>query len=533
MANYIEMTVRGAIATLCNRGWSNSRIARELGIHRETVARYKRLGPEPAEEITGEESKPSIPPAGNDAAKPSIVPPGNDGSKCTIPPAGKPGRRSQCEAYGEPIDLALEKGLSAQRIFQDLVCDYGFEGSYDCVKRYLRKKKAANPSRIWRMETLPAEEAQVDFGTGAWIKGSDGRKRRSWIFRIVLSCSRKGYAEAVFRQDTETFIRCIENAFRHFGGVTHTLSIDNLRAAVSKADWYEPEINPKLESFCRHYGTVVLPCRVRKPEHKGKVESSVKYVKQNALKGHEFATLAEENRHLLRWEQTVADCRIHGTTRQQIRKRFVEIEKPALLPLPMNLFPCYQEGRRNVHRDSHVEVDRAYYEVPTEYIGQEVWVRWDSRLVRVFNQRFEQLVVLAHQEPGTFTKPLGVRGRPAGGAGRSKAYWLKRCARMGEHCGVWALEVIAERGSTGIRSLQGLVHMVGQHSCHLLDQACERALSHGAYRLKDLRRLIEQPSTQQPLSFMTNHPLIRDMAEYTEFLDTLYPDYENIEEAVQ
>ena len=295
MANVIGMEQRSAILGLWRRKWSHRRIARTLGLNRRTVARY-------VEQFEQEAAGADLP-----EPKCTILPPGNEGSKCTIPPAGdgsskpaivptgKSGRQSQCAAYGEPIALGLDKGLSAQRIFQDLVCDYGFEGSYDCVKRYVRKKKESSPKRIWRMETLPGEEAQVDFGTGAWVKGSDGRKRRSWVFRIVLACSRKGYAEAVFRQDTETFIRCIENAFRYFGGVTHTLSIDNLRAAVSKADWYEPEINPKLESFCRHYGTVVLPCRVRKPEHKGKVESSVKYVKQNALKGHEFATLAEEN----------------------------------------------------------------------------------------------------------------------------------------------------------------------------------------------------------------------------------------------
>jgi len=517
MANYIEMTVRGTIATLCDRGWSNSRIARELGKHRETVARYRRLGPEPAMEATGEESEPSI------------VPPGKEGSKPSIVPAGKSGRQSQCKAYGEPIDQALEKGLSAQRIFQDLVCDYGFEGSYDCVKRYVRKEKAASPGRIWRMETLPGEEAQVDFGTGAWIKGTEGRKRRSWIFRIVLSCSRKGYAEAVFRQDAETFIRCIENAFRHFGGVTQTLSIDNLRAAVSRADWYEPEINPKLESFCRHYGTVVLPCRVRKPEHKGKVESSVKYVKNNALKGREFATLAEENKHLSWWEETVADGRIHGTTRQQIRKRFLEIEKPALLPLPMSLFPCFQEGQRKVHRDSYVEVDGSYYEVPSEYIGRQVWVRWDARTVRVFNRELEQVRSFAKQPRGQFSHNLGARGRRTTTMERDMAWWIRRCARLGSHCGLWAIEVTAEKEAAGIRVLQGLVGLRKKHTSRELDQACEQALAQSAYHLRNIKTLLDRPQKQESFTFMDKHPLIREMGEYTAFLDMLYPNEEAME----
>jgi hypothetical protein len=174
----------------------------------------------------------------------------------------------------------------------------------------------------------------------------------------------------VLRQTTEGFIRALENAFRYFGGVVKTLIIDNLRAAVKQPDWYEPELNPKMREFDRHYGTVILPTRPRSPEHKGKVESSVGYVKNNGLKGRVFDSLAAENVYLLNWESQVADLRIHGTTRQQVLSRFQQ-EKPSLLPLPSSLFPCFQEGKRRVHRDSFVEVEKAYYEVQ-EIVAKEL-----------------------------------------------------------------------------------------------------------------------------------------------------------------
>jgi len=518
MANVIGMEQRSAILGLWRRKWSHRRIARTLGLNRRTIARY-------IEQFEREAARAERP-----DSKCTILPPGKEGSKCTIVPPGKSGRQSLCGAYSEQIDLALEKGLTAQRIWQDLVYDCGFDGSYDSVKRYVRRKKGAHPQRIWRMETLPGEEAQVDFGTGAWIQGTDGRKRRSWIFRIVLSCSRKAYSEAVFRQDTETFIRCLENAFRYFGGVTHTLSIDNLRAAVRKADWYEPELNPKLESFCRHYGIVILPCRVRKPEHKGKVESSVKYVKNNALKGRTFTTLAEENQHLGWWEKTVADCRIHGTTRQQIRKRFIEIEKDALLPLPISLFPCFQEGQRKVHRDSYVEVDGSYYEVPSEYIGRQVWVRWDARTVRVYNRDIEHIRSFAKRPRGQFSHSLGARGRRTTTMEHDMAWWIKRCAGMGSNCGLWAIEVMAEKDARGIRVLQGLVGLRKKHSTRQLDRACELALGQSAYRLADIKSLLSHPQQQESFTFMDKHPLIRDMGEYTAFLDMLQQD-EPLQEA--
>lgn len=519
MANRIQVSVKNAIITLYSQGWPKLRIARELGVDVKTVRSHVRELEDSVRTVTAGISN-------------SLeVPAGKGGSKSPQVPTGKTDSRSQCAVYDGQVKLGLEQGLSAQRIWQDLVYEQGFEGAYDSVKRYVRKEKAKTPRRIWRMETLPGEEAQVDFGTGAWLRGPEGRKRRSWIFRIVLSCSRKAYSEAVLRQDTETFIRCVENAFRRFGGVTQTLCIDNLRAAVSKADWYEPQLNPKIESFCKHYGTVILPCRAGKPEHKGKVENSVKYVKNNALRGREFDSLAGENKHLLWWEETVADCRIHGTIRQQIRKRFIEVEKPALLSLPPSLFPCFQEGQRSVHRDGYIEVASAYYEVPPEYIGRQVWARWDNRTVRVFNRDFEQIALLPRQQAGQFSSTLGARGRRCTNVQRDMTWYLQRSAKLGPNCGLWAVEVMAAKDQRGIRVVQGLLALRKRYAQRQIDKACELALSHGAFHLRDIKRLLERPQAQKSFEFMDEHPLIRDMQEYSQFLEMLYPENQPIQEA--
>ena len=126
-------------------------------------------------------------------------------------------------------------------------------------------------------------------------------------------------------------------------------------------------LNPKIQEFCRHYGTVVLPTRPYTPRHKGKIERGVGYAQSNALKGRTFTSLSEQNRFLAEWESTVADTRIHGTTRKQVGKVFAELEKPALLPLPPGRFPCFQEAQRIVNRDGHVEVAKAYYSAPPEF----------------------------------------------------------------------------------------------------------------------------------------------------------------------
>ena len=208
------------------------------------------------------------------------------------------------------------------------------------------------------------------------------------------------YSEAVTRQTTDDFIRCIENALYHFGGAPRHLVLDNLRTAVKKADWFEPELNPIVRSFAAHYGTVFLPARPYRPTYKGKVESGVGYVQDSALKGRTFDSLEGQNQFLLDWEHTVADTRVHGTIRHQVGKLFLEVERPVLLPLPVDRFPSFHESRRVVHRDGHIEVDKAYYSVAPEYLARSVWVRWDARIVRVFNHKMEQIAGYPKQQTG-------------------------------------------------------------------------------------------------------------------------------------
>jgi transposase len=508
MANQIKMAVSEAIIRLLERGWSQRRVARELGVNRETVSRYVRLAAESA-------SKPATVPAGTDGPNPATLPTGTEGAgeaKPAILPAGK---YSTCRPHHAAILAGVEAGLTAQRLFQDLRTDHGFDGGYDAVKRYVRRLAAKHPHAVARMECAPGEEAQVDFGLGAPVL-VDGHKRRSWVFRIVLSHSRKGYSEAVFRQTTESFIRCLENAFRYFGGVPKTLVIDNLRAAVAQADWYEPELIPKVAEFCRHHSTVILPTRPRRPEHKGKVERGVGYVKGSALKGRVFASLAEENAHLLWWETHVADQRIHGTTRQHVGRRF-EQERPALLPLTPMPFPCFEEGPRTVHRDAHVEVKHAYYPVPEEYIGRQVWARYDGKMVRLYNLRMDLLATYTRQPPGTFAPVApGVATRRSA---QTAEELCRRAEQVGPACGEWAQRVRIERGVEAIRVLLGFLKLSRRVGKPMLEAVCTQATANNAWRLRDLRRYLEGRPAPQQLNFMEQHPLIRDLGEYGALVD--------------
>jgi len=436
---------------------------------------------------------------------------------------------SKCEPFRAIIVAKLDQGLTAKRIHQDLAQEHGFEAKYHSVRRFVGRLQRTRPLPFRRMECEPGEEAQIDFGTGAPVIMPDakastpvakGRRKRTHVFRIVLSHSRKGYSESVFRQTTEEFIRCIENAFQHFGGVPKTLVIDNLKAAVTKADWFDPDLNPKIQAFCEHYGTVILPTKPRTPRHKGKIERGVDYVQENGLKGHQFASLADQNRHLLDWETSVADTRIHGTTRKQVGKVFTEVERPALLPLPVTRFPSFHEAERTVHRDGHVEVDRAYYSVPPEHVAREVWVRWDSRIVRIFNAQMEQIAVHVKHEPGRFsTQSPHIASEKISGVERGAAWLLDKASLIGFETQRWAEAMINQRGIQGVRVLQGLLSLTHKHPCDLIDKACQIAQTHGEYRLRTIRQLIKREEPQQEqFEFIQEHPIIRSLSDYEDLV---------------
>jgi len=251
MANQLKMADVYAILALRARRWSCRRIGEELGIHRDTVRRYVRLTAEAAvgsgdppgggeaggassNASTGsaDQNQPNPPPGskGQDPPNPPLgadllarLPDGWLGQNRPNPPPGSSGPASRCEPLREVIEAGLEQGLSGQRIWQDLRTEHEFGGSYDRVKRFVRRLRRDHSLPFRRMECEPAAEAQVDFGTGAPVVTPDGKRRRTHVFRIVLSHSRRAYSEAVFRQTTDDFIRCQPlNVTRNSSGSTLT-----------------------------------------------------------------------------------------------------------------------------------------------------------------------------------------------------------------------------------------------------------------------------------------------------------------------
>jgi transposase len=516
VSHILKVSMQTSVVTLHSLGYSIRSIAHQLGINRRTVRRYITAdqGGCPSSKCTTQVA------TGSEGLKPP---------KCTAPTAQvATGSKSLCEPWREVIEACIEAGLTAERIWQDLRSTHGFPGAYNSVKRFVSSLRLCLPKRVFRVECEPGEEVQVDFMQGPLLPDPShpDKMRRCWILRCVLSHSRKGYSEAVWRQDGESFLRALENALRAFGGVPAMLNLDNLKAAVKKADWVDPELSPKFADFCRHYGITPMPCRPYCPQHKGKVERSVQHVRHNALAGHKFNTLSELNAHLRHWEATVADTRIHGTTRRQVGEHFSTLEKPALKPLPQELFPGYVEAKRIVGRDGYVEVAKAYYAAPPEHIGRSVWVRFDGRQVRLFDQKkMEHISSYMRLDPGRYSSGVrGARGLDAAGSVQSTLrYWQSKATVIGPAAAAWTQRAVTERGTEATRSLQGLCSLLKKHRVNQVEQACAKALEHSNGSnpsLRAIRQHLSIPGPSEPVSGTSSHPIVRELFVYGQFVQT-------------
>jgi len=511
MANRLAMDKSQGIKSLAASGMSERRIARTLGVSRKAVRQHLGRGrPKDTKAPSGEALTGSV------EAKETKAPTGS--TEPLEPTADE--SRSLCAAYQSSILEKLGQGLTAQRIFQDLRDEQGFPGRYHSVRRYVRRLTEGSDLAFRRIEVAAGYEMQVDYGSGAPCRDEDGKRCRTHVFRGVLSFSRKGYSEAVRRLTTESFIRSLENAFWALGGVPHVVVFDNAKAVVTQADWYDPELNPKIVAFCRHYDFTLLPTRPRTPRHKGKVERGVGYAKSNALRGREFDSLAAQNEFLRHWERSVADTRIHGTTKRHVGQLFESVERAALRPLPQERFPFYEEGQRHVSRDGHIEVRRAFYSVPPEYLGRDVWVRWNDQVVRILNHRFEQIAVHCRQPAGKFsTRHEHLASQKISSVERGAEHLLRKARLLGTHAARWAEAALEEHGVRGMRIIQGLLALSRKYEAGAIDTACEQAWRGRGFRYRIVKQLLERRAvTQQTLEFLDVHPMIRPISDYAEFV---------------
>jgi hypothetical protein len=289
--------------------------------------------------------------------------------------------------------------------------------------------------------------------------------------------------------------------------------LDNLREGVIVPDIYDPTLNPLFRDVLAHYGVVAMPCRIKDPDRKGKVEAGVGHAQKTPLKGLRFESLEEAQAYLDRWEERWADTRIHGTTKRQVAAMFNE-EKPSLLPLPLEPFRYYQYGERVVHLDGCVEVEAAYYGLPPGWIGRSVKVQWDALHVRILHPSTNQLLrEHIRQKRGWYR--IQSEDYPKK-MPFSTAQLLRRAGHAGTQVGVLCVAIYQRQGEVGIRRILGILSLAKKYGTAALEDACAAAIEIGVPEYRFVRRYLER---RPQLTLRQVDPLIRELTEYRDFIN--------------
>lgn len=355
---------------LKGEGQSIRGIARELGISRNTVRRYVR--------------SPGVPKS-----------------------RSRPKRGSKLESYTEYIDGRLSEGLDNCVVLLREIRELGYEGSYPTLTSYVRPWRRPRQAKATvRFETEAGEQAQVDWGVFSYSAENGGR-RRMWGFVMVLGFSRAIYVELVRRADVATFIRCHINAFEYFGGVPRRCLYDNAKVVVVERDEEgRHEWNSRMLDFARRVGFELRVCRPYRAQTKGKVESGVKYVRNNFWPSARFTDDSDLNRQAIEWCDIIANERVHGTT-DEIPKRMLEVERSSLGVLPdRSGLGVYLREDRKVARDGYVNWNGSWYGVPWSWAGSVVQVGANAGTVEIWSGS-ERLAIhpRAHRRRQRLTLP--------------------------------------------------------------------------------------------------------------------------------
>jgi transposase len=557
MSNVLSDDKRHEVLALGRLGWSLRRIEQEIGVRRETAGAYlkaagiqvRRPGgrrrvwpPKPAAttgvstdpvdaraskpattEVVSTDSGPPKPAISGQVSAESSKPATTAGvstdpeSRPWPPVPGRAPSASACEVFREVIEEKLARGRNAMAIWQDLVNESGFSARYASVRRFVVKLRGSIPieARVV-IRTEPGEEAQVDYGDGPMVRHpATGKYRRTRLFVLTLGYSRKSVRLLVWKSSTQTWAELHEQAFRRLGGSVRVVVLDNLKEGVITPDIYDPTLNPLYCDVLKHYGAVALPCRVRNPDRKGKVESGVGHAQMTPLKGMRFESLEQAQAYLDRWEERWADTRIHGTTKRQVAAMFAE-EKPSLLPLPLEPFRYYRFGTRTVNLDGAVEVEAAYYGAPPGWIGREVVVQWDGLHVRLLHPKTNELL-REHLRTHRGFHRIEERDRPRKTPSSTEAL-LRRAHFAGPSIGTLAEHIYRTDGPPGVRRILGLLSLARKHGAAVVDDAAQAALELGAPSYRFVRRYLER-RPPVPVSLRQVDPLIRQLTLYRDLIE--------------
>ena len=403
-------------------------------------------------------------------------------------------KSSYFDKYRELIKGFLDQKYTRVRIYEILTEEYGINRTYDCMCKYIQINFPKSQEAFGVQTTQPGEEAEIDFGYLGLQPSNDGNKSRAYVFSVKLSYSRKEYHEITDDQKISSVLKGLKNAFEYFGGVPTKLKVDNMRTAILKNQHYDLQFNQDLLEFAYHYGIVIKPCPPYKPNQKGKVESCVKYVKNNFLIGRSFTSRVDMQKQLRAWTDTYANKRIHGTTKRIPDEVFGKYEKSKLQKLPENDFTFFDRGTRVVKRNCHINFKANYYSVPSKFVGKNVCIRWTDNILRIIYEA-EEIAVhkISQTNAGQYiTQRSHMPDYKCYSETEYQAKYESKMVEIGEYAHDYFKEILLTKGNYWFRTVRGILGLASTYGNQRVNLTLKRAIAFGVTDLTTIRSICEK-----------------------------------------
>ena len=398
-----------------------------------------------------------------------------------------------------------KKGVTLQLLWEEYKEEHpdGYQSSMFCIL-YRRWQKKLTP--VLRQVHMAGEKLFVDYAgqTVPITNPKSGQVRQAQIFVGVLGCSNYTYAEATWTQGLEDWIASHVRCFEFMGGVPRVVVPDNLKSGVSKACFYEPEINPTYHELALHYGIAILPTRVRKPKDKAKVEAGVQVVERwilAALRNRVFFSLEELNEEIGRLLKRLNERAFKKLPGSRLTC-FETLEKDALEVLPEHRFTFAQWKKAKVNIDYHVELDRHYYSVPYELLKEEVHLRFSDTTVEIFHQHQR---VASHRRDKRAGRHSTLKEHMPKSHQKYLEWSPSRMIQWASTLGprtanfIECLLAAKQYPEQGYRSCLGIMRLAKCYPKERLEAACERAALLGSYRYGSVESILKNGLDIRPI----------------------------------
>ncbi|HZH60292.1 MAG TPA: IS21 family transposase [Metabacillus sp.] len=433
--------------------------------------------------------------------------------------------------YKEEISNWLKERSITHTQIQRLLLAEGVRVSTRSINRYIKKEFPKVPKSTIHIKTEPGQEGQVDFGHVGKMQDSSGKNRKLYVFVMTLSHSRYRYVEFTFSQDQVSWARLHINAFNFFGGVPARIVLDNLKAGVIKPDIYDPTLNETYSELSRFYGFTIDPAKVYKPEHKGKVERSIRIVREQLIAGKLYQNITHANTEAIKWCQNEISHRVCRTTGTKPIHTFLLEEKKCMLEIASGIFDMPIWSICRVQKDHHFVAKGNFYSVPTKYIGEEISIRIGLKTVSAY---YKHQIIKTH--PRNYDNGQWITDEKD--YPKSALYYLEntadKCLNTARSIGDATHQIIAktvDSGSRiGLRKAQAILRLSETYGNDRLETACLRAVAYDNYAYETISNILKNKLDQQlarcfganKVKNIKDSAYIRDSKEYSSDMEANY-----------